>query len=248
MNTPTISYRHIPVVMLLTAGLLSLTACGGSSRHHPSHGMSSGYAYAHSGKYKKHGGNYDAGTARHGGHHDGKHGKHGGGRHDGTYKKHGGGHAMHGSGHRASHARGRGGHQGAVRFIDHVLKFQDGMSLTDEQVRRLYAIRTQHKKDRIVMKADIKLGNVDLHELLRTNTASLSDIEAQLNAIHAVKTKLYLASIKAKRAAVAVLSKEQRARMNAIHKRIKARGGMAHHNGAGHKKHRERQHGESEKK
>ena len=229
MKTPTVSFWRGPVFLLLIAGLLSTTACAGSSAHHPSHGKS-GHPHTRS---TAHADGYDAGTSQHGGMHE----KHGGGHH-----------AMHSSGHGQPYAKGQGGHgrhamrhnahQNATQFIDHVLKFKDGMSLTDDQAQQLRAVKTKYKKARITMKADIKLANVDLHEILKDETASLADIEAHLNTIHAVKTKLYMASIEAKRNANAVLSEEQKSRMEKIHERIKAHGGnMAHQDK--HRKHNE---------
>ncbi len=159
----------------------------------------------------------------------------------GMYPKHDGDHdAMHASGH------GRRGmhhdtHQGAAKFIDHVLKFQDGMSLTDDQVQQLRTLKTNYQKARVTMKADMKLARIDLHETMKDEQASLADIEAQLNTLHASKTKLYLASIKAKRDANALLSEEQQSRMKTIHERIRSHGGnMMHQDDKGpYRKHNE---------
>ena len=233
MNTPTVSFWRGPVFLLLIAGLLSTTACAGFSAHHPSHGKSK---HPHAGS-TAHAGGYDAGTSRHDGHQGG------------MQEKHGGGHqAMHSSGHGQPYAKGHGSHgrqamrhsahRNAAQFIDHILKFKDGMSLTDDQAQQLRALKTSYRKARITMKADIKLANVDLHAILEDEMASLSDIETHLKTIHAVKTKLYMASIKAKRDANAVLSKEQKSRMETIHERIKSQGGNMAHQG-GHRQHSE---------
>ncbi len=106
------------------------------------------------------------------------------------------------------------------------------MSLTDDQAQELRTLKTHYRKTRITMKANIRLASVDLHELLKDEQASLADIETQLNALHALKAKLYLESIKAKRQAKAVLSEEQQSRMDAIHERIKSHGGKMTHQGS----------------
>lgn len=111
------------------------------------------------------------------------------------------------------------------------------MSLTAEQVQQLHALKTNYKKTRIKTKAEVDLANIDLHEVLKNEKASLSEIEAQFNNLHALKTKLYMASIKAKRDAKAMLSDEQRSRMDKIHERIKAHGGTMAHQG-GYSKHK----------
>lgn len=251
--TPAIARRLLP---LLITGLLSTTAWAGSYAYHAPHPPSVIPVHA------VHDGGHDVGVSRHGGHDDGKHMKHGKGHddmyaHDGHHGgkhmkygrdhhdmhshdgKHGGGYGGGYGGRHGRHEKHPGAHRGATEFIDHILKFQEGMSLTDDQVEQLHTIKTNYRKTRITMKADIKLANVDLHELLKDEQSSLADIETQLNAMHGLKAKLYLESIKAQRQAMAVLSEEQRSRMDTIHKRIKSHGGqMMHRDGSpGHRKH-----------
>ena len=132
----------------------------------------------------------------------------------------------------STHTKGHGSHhQDAIKFISHILKFKEGMSVTAEQEQKLRALKTTYKKDRIKTKAEVELASIDLHEVLKNEKARLSDIEAEFNKLHALKTKLYMASIKAKRDAKAVLSEEQRARMDKIHERIKSHGGNMEHSG-----------------
>ena len=135
------------------------------------------------------------------------------------------------SGHGGMSSTHPGKHQSAADFIKHILKFKEGMSLTAEQEQKLHALKTEYKRTRIRMKADVDLANIDLHEILKNEKASLSEIEAELTKLHALKTKLYMASIKAKRDAKAVLSDEQRTRVNKIHERAKAHGGNMGHPG-----------------
>ena len=181
------------------------------------------------------------------GHSKGMHGStsthdaHGSGHHDGMHKKHDGHHTMHSSGHgKHGHARhgghGHGAvhgghHRDAIKFIKHILKFKEGMSLTADQEQKLATLKTSYKKDRIKAKAEVELASIDLHEVLKNEKASLADIEKEFGKLHALKTKLYMTSIKAKRDAKAVLSAEQRARMDKIHERIKSHGGNMAHSG-----------------
>ena len=147
-----------------------------------------------------------------------------------SYQGHGKHHAkrLGGPGYGSTHP---GKHQGAGEFITHILKFKEGMSLTADQEQKLQTLKTEYKRNRIRMKADADLANIDLHEVLKNDKASLSDIEAELTKLQALKTKLYMASIKAKRDAKATLSDEQRSRMDKIHERIKSHGGNMGHPG-----------------
>jgi len=142
---------------------------------------------------------------------------------------HGGIHSKGMSGHGGKSSTHPGTHQGATEFIDHILKFKDGMSVTDEQEQQLRDVRTNYRKDRIKIKANVQLANIDLHELLRDNKSSLGDIERNIKLVYGLKADLNMASIKAKRNAKAVLSEEQRSRMDKIHERIKSHGGNTPH-------------------
>ena len=207
-------------VFLMLAG--PTFADGTSSPHGSPHGSSS-YSGTHHGD--KHHSRGRSGMK------DSHHGTTSG--HSGSYKK---GHSMHGSGHtgigRGSHRSTHPGtHQGAIEFINHILKFKEGMSIDASQEEQLRTLKAQYKKDRVTMKANVELANIDLHELLRNDQATLSDIETHLKKVHELKADLYMASIKAKREARAVLSPEQQARMDKIHERIKAHGGNRAHAG-----------------
>ena len=158
---------------------------------------------------------------------------------DGMHKRHGGGrHSMRASGPGMGHKKGHGSgamheraHQKAMKFFKHMLKNKEGMSLTDEQVQQLRDLKINYKKDRIRMKAEVDIAEVDLHVLLWDEKAKLADIEAQMNTVHGLMAKLHIASIKAPRDGKAVLSDEQRARMDKMHKRMKSHGGKKEHSG-----------------
>ena len=207
-------------------------------------GHSKGHGDPHSGmEMKGHGSPHH--KANYSGHGSGHHGSsikgHGtSGRHGSYRKGHSGGHGKHGYG------KHMGAHQSASEFIKHVLKFKDGMAITDEQETKLRGVETAFKKTRIKMKAEVELANLDLHELLKKEESSLSDIEAKLKNVHILEADLLMASIKSKRDAKAVLTDEQRSRMKAVHDRIKAysSGGMSGKGHPGGYKH----HGKDKKK
>ena len=129
-----------------------------------------------------------------------------------------------GSLHKPSH----GPHQSASEFIEHILKFKEGMAITEDQATKLQTIKTDFQKTKIKMKADMQLTSLDLHELLRNDQGELSAVESKLKSLYEIRAGLYLASVKAGRDAKAVLTDEQRSRMKAVHDRINAykEGGM----------------------
>jgi Spy/CpxP family protein refolding chaperone len=132
------------------------------------------------------------------------------------------------------HGTGHGPHQSASAFIDHILKFKQGMGITDDQAEKLRTIKTDFEKKKIKMKADIQLASLDLHELLRDDKGDLGSVESKLKSLYDLRATMYMASVKAGREAKSVLTDEQRARMKTVHERINAykEGGM----GKGHPK------------
>lgn len=136
----------------------------------------------------------------------------------------------------------RGPHRSVSEYIHHILRFKEAMAITDEQAAKLRDIETAYRKQRIRLKADIALANLELHQLLRDDETPLSTIEEKLRALYASKADLQLAGIKAKRQARAVLTEEQRRRMKAVHERIRSmmEGSNGHRSGFPH-------HGEREK-
>ena len=146
-----------------------------------------------------------------------------------------GGHGAKGGMQGGSH----GPHQSASKFIDHILKFKDGMAITDDQAAKLQTIKTDFEKTKIKMKAEIQLTSVDLHDLLRNDKGSLSEVEAKLKDLYDTRAGMYFASVKASRDAKAVLTAEQRSRMKTVHDRINAykgssMGGKGHSGGYKH--------------
>ncbi len=118
------------------------------------------------------------------------------------------------------HQSGHGPHQSASEFIEHMLKFKEGMAITDDQVAKLQTIKTDFEKTKIKMKADMQLVSLDLHELLRNDQGDLGAVESQLKHLYEIRAGLYLASVKAGRDAKSVLTDEQRARMKTVHDRL----------------------------
>ncbi|RMH32286.1 MAG: periplasmic heavy metal sensor [Nitrospirae bacterium] len=202
-------------VVLLFLVLLTSPTFANKADHHP--GDSSGHS------------EYEAG---YGSPHVQSHGRHYG---DETH-----GYAGHGYG-RQSYARGP--HQSVSEYIHHILRFKEAMAITDEQAAKLRDIETAYRKQRIRLKADIAVANLELHQLLRDDETPLSTIEEKLRALYASKADLRLAGIKAKRQARAVLTEEQRRRMKAVHERIRSmmEGSNGHHRGFPHHGERERE-------
>ena len=192
--------RHCFRLLPIWAGVLSLVLGFPLLALASGYGHGSGSSHHATGKTSPHG----SGTMGHG------KGYPGGSMH--------GGHGMKGNMGGGIH----GPHQSASKFIDHILKFKDGMAITDDQAAKLQTIKSDFEKTKIKMKAEIQLTSVDLHDLLRDDKGSLNEVEAKLKELYDTRAEMYFASVKASRDAKAVLTEEQRARMKTVHDRINA--------------------------
>jgi Spy/CpxP family protein refolding chaperone len=104
-------------------------------------------------------------------------------------------------------------HRGGKDFVGHVLKGllrdQEKLNLTDEQVGKLKTIATEYAKTRIRGKAEVKLAEVDVRSLIFDDKADMGAIESAIRKSESAKTALRLEKVKTMRAAKAVLTPEQ---------------------------------------
>ena len=119
----------------------------------------------------------------------------------------------------------KGRHGGAGHFLRHLLMHQKDIGLSDEQVGKIKALQLELDKTRIRAEAEIQVAQRELHELVRDEKAELAAIESKLKQGANLEVGLHLASIKARRDAMALLTPEQREKEKAEHaKMMKMRG------------------------
>ncbi len=136
----------------------------------------------------------------------------------GEAKEQGKGYGEHGGGK-------KGHHRGAGHFLRHLLMHQKEIGLSDEQVGKIKALQLDLDKTRIRAEAEIQVAERELHELIRDEKAELGAIEAKLKQGADLEIGLRLASIKARRDAMALLTPEQREKEKSEHdKMMKMRG------------------------
>ena len=136
----------------------------------------------------------------------------------------------------------KGRHGGAGHYLRHLLMHQKEIGLSEEQVGKIKALQLELDKTRIRTEAEIQVAGREMHELIRDEKAELGAIEAKLKQSADLEVGLRLASIKARRDAMALLTPEQREKEKAEHdKMMKKRGehrkgeknGMEHGMGQG---------------
>lgn len=143
----------------------------------------------------------------------------------GYYGKEGHGSGGHGSmgGHGSSMMHNSTGH-----LIRHLLKHEQDIGLTTEQVTKLKEIQLNLDKVRIKTEADIQVAERELKALTEDEKPDLGAIEAKLKQSGDLQVALRMTSIKTRRDVYALLTPEQRAKEKSEHDKV-----MQQHKDAG---------------
>jgi len=134
----------------------------------------------------------------------------------------GGGHGMMG-GYGAGMMHNSTGH-----LIRHLLKHEQDIGLTPEQVAKLKDMQLDLDKTRIKTEANIQVAERELKALTEDEKSDLGAVEAKLKEGEDLQVGLRMVSIKARRAVLALLTPEQRAKEKTEHEKI-----MQQHQDAG---------------
>ncbi len=129
-----------------------------------------------------------------------------------------GGPACRGGGHAFGMARhDMSGHGGmTAHVLRHLLRHQQDLDLTDEQVTKLRTLALDQDRAQIRGQADVLVAKRELKALVADEKTDLSVIEAKVKEREAFEAKLSFMVIKAKRDLYAVLTPEQRVNQKAI--------------------------------
>lgn len=114
----------------------------------------------------------------------------------------------------------KGHHGGAGHFLRHLLMHQKEIGLNEDQVAKINALQLELDKTRIRTEAEIQVAERELHELVRDDKADLAAIEAKLRQGADLEVGLRLAAVKTRRAAMALLTPEQREKEKAEHEKM----------------------------
>jgi periplasmic protein CpxP/Spy len=137
------------------------------------------------------------------------------------------GHAS--GGHSAMGGHGMGMmHSSTGHLIRHLLKHEKEIGLSADQVTKLKEMQLNLDKTRIKSEADIQVAERELRALLEDEKSDLGAVEAKLKQSEDLQVGLRMASFKARRDVLALLSPEQRTKEKAEHEKM-----MQQHKDAG---------------
>ena len=119
-------------------------------------------------------------------------------------------------------------HNSTGHLIRHLLKHEQDIGLTAEQVTKLKEMQLNLDKVRIKTEADIQVAERELKALTEDEKSDLGAIEAKLKQSGDLQVGLRMTSVKARRDVYALLTPEQRAKEKSEHEKV-----MQQHKDAG---------------
>ncbi len=111
-------------------------------------------------------------------------------------------------------------HSSTGHLIRHLLKHEKDIGLTADQVAKLKEMQLNLDKTRIKMEADIQIAERELKALVEDEKSDLGAIEAKLKQSEEQQVALRMASIKARRDVLGLLTPEQRGKEKAEHEKM----------------------------
>ena len=111
-------------------------------------------------------------------------------------------------------------HNSTGHLIRHLLKNEQEIGLTAEQVTKLKDMQLNLDKTRIKTEADIQVAERELKALTEDEKSDLGAVEAKLKQSGDLQVGLRMVSIKARRDVLALLTPEQRAKEKTEHEKI----------------------------
>lgn len=121
-----------------------------------------------------------------------------------------------------------GGHMAERPLISLALQNEDQLGLTSDQVKALESLRSEFEKEATRRSADLQISEIELSELLRAEPVDLAKVEAKLRQVEGVRTDIRLSRIRTLEKGKALLTPEQRKKLESLVPRASAgaHGGM----------------------
>ena len=110
-------------------------------------------------------------------------------------------------------------------LITIMLHHRTELGLSPDQVTRLETLRSDFTREAIRRGADIRIAEVDLAALLEQDTVDLAKVETKIREVAQLRADIRIARLRAVEQGKAVLTSEQRTRLQAM------LGGMQHGSG-----------------
>jgi Spy/CpxP family protein refolding chaperone len=120
----------------------------------------------------------------------------------------------HGEGH--GPMMGMGGMERMGDMMGMCLANADKLGLTDDQIKKIKPIHRQMQKKQAQFKADLKIAEVDMMEIMDVKDFDLEKASAQVKKIADIKTAHHLEMLKAMKEVRSILTEEQFKKMRKL--------------------------------
>lgn len=100
--------------------------------------------------------------------------------------------------------------------FDFYLSLTDELSLTEDQVKKLQDVKIKAEKNRIMIRARIKVAEIELQELLNKPVINMAEIDAKVREIGEIKIEDSINDIHALIEARDVLTQEQKEKLKKL--------------------------------
>ena len=101
----------------------------------------------------------------------------------------------------------------APHDFDFFLILADELSFSEEQVKKLQSIKTGCEKNRIMIRARIKVGELELQELVNQSEIDLDKVDAKIKEIGEMKIESDINDVHSIIGAKAILTQEQKEKL-----------------------------------
>jgi Spy/CpxP family protein refolding chaperone len=128
---------------------------------------------------------------------------------------------------------GMGGHMGMMKPGPMLRMLKTELTLSEGQEKQLKDILYQVTKTTIKQRADVRVADLELQQLLDADPVEMGKVETKLKDLEGLRTVLRLNLIKAHEQAKGVLSPEQRQKLARLHDRHPGMPGMMGEGGMG---------------
>ena len=105
---------------------------------------------------------------------------------------------------------------GGMMDMMKMMKAVSSLNLTPEQNKKLQMVKLQHQKEAIPLLGKIRMAGVDIQELLLADSVDLAKVKAKVREKHEAMADLDISHLVLMRDVKAVLSPEQRQRMESM--------------------------------
>jgi Spy/CpxP family protein refolding chaperone len=99
-------------------------------------------------------------------------------------------------------------------LVSFMLRHRDALGLSSEQVRSLERIRSDFRREAIRREAELRVAELDLEQLLEAEPVDLGKVEGKIREIERLRGDLEIARVRAIEEGKALLTPEQRSKLD----------------------------------